>query len=86
MKIYRGSFLLTTIAPCVFALSCKYGKWGVGEEESEEYNNLSLDEKIELTNIYGIIIQKNENEINSFVSLGLGFIKYGCASFKRRTT
>uniref|UniRef100_UPI003FEFBE61 GHKL domain-containing protein n=1 Tax=Butyricimonas faecalis TaxID=2093856 RepID=UPI003FEFBE61 len=31
-------------------------------------------------------IQKNENEINSFVSLGLGFIKYGCASFKRRTT
>ncbi len=56
MKIYRGSFLLATIAPCVFALSCKYGKWGVGEEESEEYNNLSLDEKIELTNIYGIII------------------------------
>ena len=46
MKIYRGSFLLAIIAPCVFALSCKYGKWGVGEEESEEYNNLSLDEKI----------------------------------------
>ena len=59
MKIYRGSFLLAIIAPCVFALSCKYGKWGVGEEESEEYNNLSLDEKIELTNIYQYNILKS---------------------------
>lgn len=41
MEIYRGPFLLATIAPCVFALSCKYGKWGVGVEVSEEYNNLS---------------------------------------------
>ena len=45
MEIDRGSFLLATIAPCVFALSCKYGKWGGGVEVSEEYNNLSLDEK-----------------------------------------
>ena len=45
MEIYRDSFLLATIAPCVFARFCKYGKWGGGVEESEEYINLSQMKK-----------------------------------------